>query len=208
MVEIVALATRRGIPVESVAREQLDALVAGRHQGVVLEASPYPYATRADVRDLARDRAILLALDGLEDPQNVGTLLRTAEATGVELVVIPTDRAAGMTPAVVNASSGAIEHLRIVREVNLTRWLRLAQSSGFWVVGLDNGADTQPLFSTDMTAPLVVVIGSEGSGLRRLVRESCDLLVAIPMAGQVESLNAAVAGSLALYEALRDAGAA
>jgi 23S rRNA (guanosine2251-2'-O)-methyltransferase len=158
-----------------------------------------------DLRWLASQRAVMLALDGLEDPQNLGTLLRTAEATGVAAIVIPTDRAAGVTPAVVNASSGAVEHLRVAREVNLARWLTRAKAAGFWIVGLSGESGAQSLFDTSMAGPVVVVVGSEGSGLRRLVADACDILAAIPMVGEIESLNAAVAGSIALYEALREA---
>lgn len=180
-------------------------MVGANHHGVLLEASAYPYIEQYDLQEIAEDKGIVLALDSIVDPRNVGTLLRTAEATGVRLVVIPSDRAATITPAVVNASSGAVEHLRIAEETNLTRFLNRAKEAGLWVAGLagDEGAD--PLFDSRMTPPLVLVVGSEGSGLRRLVRETCDLVVSIPMAGRVESLNAAVAGSIALYEILRDA---
>jgi 23S rRNA (guanosine2251-2'-O)-methyltransferase len=146
----------------------------------------------------------VLALDGIEDPRNAGTLLRTAEAVGVAAVVIPSNRAVGITPAVVNASSGAVEHLQVVRETNLARWLTGARDSGFWVLGLATGEGSQPLFESDTAAPVILVVGSEGRGLRRLTREQCDLLVSLPMAGKVESLNAAVAGSIALYEIFRD----
>jgi 23S rRNA (guanosine2251-2'-O)-methyltransferase len=204
VIEIVSLAERRGVPVERADRDQLDARVRGHHQGVVLEASPYPYVAADDLPRLAQAGSAVLALDGLEDPQNVGSLLRTAEATGVGLVVIPTDRAASITPAVVNASAGAVEHLRIAREVNLVRWLERAKSAGFWSVGLAGREDGASIFETSFTPPLVVVVGSEGSGLRRLVRETCDVLVNIPMRGRIASLNAAVAGSIALYEVVRD----
>jgi 23S rRNA (guanosine2251-2'-O)-methyltransferase len=202
--EIMALAHQQGLASQVVAREQLDALVTSHHQGIVLEASAYTYVDLPDLTWLASQRAVLLALDELEDPQNLGTLLRTAEATGVAAVVIPTDRAAGVTPAVVNASSGAVEHLRVAREVNLARWLARAKAAGFWCVGLSGEPDRQALFDTSLAGPVVVVVGSEGSGLRRLVAEACDILASIPMVGEVESLNAAVAGSIALYEAWRE----
>ena len=169
-----------------------------------LEASAYPYAVGDDLRQLAEDQAILLALDGISDPQNLGTLLRTAEATGVRLIVIPSDRAAHVTPAVVNASAGAVEHLHVGQEVNLARWLGRAKEAGFWIVGMDD-EDAEPLFDTSMRPPVVLVVGSEGSGIRRLVRETCDIIVSLPMMGRIESLNAAVAGSIGLYEIVRDA---
>jgi len=204
LTEIVSLAKQRGITVETVSRDVLDARTPGHHQGVVLETGPYPYAAGDDLSDLAEGSAILLALDGISDPQNLGTLLRTAEATGVRLVVIPSDRAAHVTPAVVNASAGAVEHLHVTQEVNLARWLDRAKEAGFWVVGLDS-EDAEPLFDTSVRPPIVVVVGSEGYGIRRLVRERCDLVVSLPMLGRIESLNAAVAGSIALYEVVRDA---
>ncbi len=203
--EILELAATHALDVTRVVRSRLDDMVAANHHGVLLEASPYPYVEEYDLDELAQDKGIILALDSIVDPQNVGTLLRTAEATGVKLVVIPSDRAATITPAVVNVSSGAVEHLQIAEETNLTRFLNRAKEAGFWVAGLAGDEGAEPLFDSRMTPPLVLVVGSEGSGLRRLVRETCDLVVSIPMAGRVESLNAAVAGSIALYEILRDA---
>ncbi len=202
--EIARLAATRGVPVEVVPRRQLDERTSGHHQGIALETSPYPYVDHLDLAALAAAQVALLALDGLADPQNVGTLLRTAEVTGIAAAIIPTDRAAAVTPAVVNASSGAVEHLAIHQEVNLSRWLRRAQDAGFWVVGLAGDDGAEPLFEVNMRPPVVVVVGSEGAGLRRLVRESCDIIAAIPMMGRIESLNAAVAGSIALYEVVRD----
>lgn len=204
LTEIVTLARQRNVGIETVSRDALDTRTPGQHQGVVLEASSYPYAVADDLRELAEEQAILLALDGISDPQNLGTLLRTAEATGVRLIVIPSDRAAQVTPAVVNASAGAVEHLHVSQEVNLSRWLGRAKDAGFWVVGMDD-EDAEPMFETSMRPPLVLVIGSEGSGIRRLVRETCDIIVSLPMMGRIESLNAAVAGSIGLYEIVRDA---
>lgn len=202
--EIESLAVSRQVTVERLPRDVLDTMTAGHHQGVILEASAYPYATNIDQVALARERATVLVLDGLVDPQNVGALLRTAEATGVRLVVIPKDRAAHITPAVVNASAGAVEHLHVTTETNLVRWLEHAQSAGFWVAGMTGDEIADPLFDTRMTPPIALVIGSEGRGLRRLVRDRCDILVSLPMLGKVESLNAAVAGSVGLYEIVRD----
>jgi 23S rRNA (guanosine2251-2'-O)-methyltransferase len=202
--EIERLARARSVRIETVPRDRIESLAAFGHQGVVLESSAYPYETGTDLNQLAARKAIVLALDGLEDPRNVGALLRTAEAVSAGLIVIPTDRAVGVTPAVVNASSGAVEHLHIQRETNLVRWLDAARDAGFWIAGLSDGEGSQPLFDTDLAAPVVVIVGSEGRGLRRLVREKCDLVLSLPMSGQIESLNAAVAGSVALYEVYRD----
>lgn len=204
--EIRELATALGVRTSSEPRERLDERVTGAHQGVVLQASPYPYAGQVELENLATDETLLLALDGLEDPRNVGSLIRTAEAIGIGLVTIPSDRAAAVTPAVVNASAGATEHLQILQATNLARWLREAKGAGFWITGLAGGADTPSLFDTDVPLPAVLVVGSEGRGLRRLTREHCDLLVSLPMYGKIESLNAAVAGSVALYEIREYAG--
>lgn len=202
--ELTQIAIDRGIEVKRTPRHDLDTMVTGNHQGVALVTSAYPYAENLDLAELAGNHKALLALDGLADPQNVGTLLRTAEITGIAGIVIPTDRAASITPAVVNASAGAVEHLSILQEVNLTRWLIRAKDAGFWSVGLAGDDAASSLFEVSMRPPVVIVIGSEGTGLRRLVRETCDIVAAIPMAGQVASLNAAVAGSIALYEVFRD----
>ena len=202
--EIERLARGRSVRIEGITRDAIEAMVNSNHQGVVLESSAYPYATEVNLKRLAAEKSIVLALDGISDPRNVGTLLRTAEAVGVALVVIPSDRAVGITPAVVNASSGAVEHMEILRETNMARWLGHAREAGLWTVGLAAGEGSTPLFDTDVAAPVVLVVGSEGRGIRRLVREQCDLVVSLPMTGQIESLNAAVAGSVALYEIHRD----
>lgn len=202
--EISGRAGSLGLSVERLSRAALDDLAPSGHQGVVLETSGYPYA-REVPEGAPGPESILLALDELEDPRNVGSLLRTAEAAGVDGVVLPERRSVAITPAVVNASSGAVEHLLVTRETNLARWLSRASELGYWIVGLDGGAESQNLFDADMPLPAVVVVGSEGRGLRRLTRERCDLLVRIPMYGKIESLNAAAAGSIALYQ-LREYG--
>ena len=146
---------------------------------------------------------MLLVLDSLQDPQNFGTLLRTAQAVGVNGVLVPEHRAVGVTPAVSNASAGAVEHLDVARVTNLARTLQHLKTEGVWIHGLAVEAE-QPYWAADLSGPLALVVGSEGSGLGRLVRETCDVLVQIPMATRsVQSLNASVAGSLVLYEAFR-----
>lgn len=198
---IVEEARRAGVPTQEASRESLDRAAPGaNHQGLILEAGPYPYAALDDLPPHPDDRPPLyLALDQLQDPQNVGTLLRTAEAVGVTAVLIPEHRAASITPAVVNASSGATEWLRIVRVTNLARTLARLKETGVWVAGLDGTPEATPLGKADLGGALALVVGSEGSGLSRLVREGCDFLVRLPMRGRIESLNAAVAGSIALY---------
>jgi 23S rRNA (guanosine2251-2'-O)-methyltransferase len=152
--------------------------------------------------------ALVLLLDRLQDPQNVGTLLRTAEAAGVQGVVLPEREAVAITPAVVRASAGACEHLRIARVGNLVPAMATLGEAGLWVLGLEDDPQASLYSQIDWRGPLAVVVGSEGFGLRRLVRERCDGLVRLPMHGQIGSLNAAVAGSIVLYEILRFRGSA
>jgi len=196
------LAEAQGIPVQRAPRRRIDALVGhSRHQGVALEAAPYPYADLGEMLSLAakhNEPPFLLMLDALQDPQNLATLLRTAEAVGVHGVLLPLRRTAVVTPAVVNASSGASEHL-LIAQSNLSQAIDRLQEDGVWVVGLEGGPDAQPLEAVSLKGALALVVGSEGSGLRRLVRQKCDVLLRLPMRGKMESLNAAVAGSVALY---------
>ena len=201
--EIIAGAKETRIPIDHVQRQQLDALLPGvNHQGVMLKTSGYPYADLDAALDLAQARQqdpLLLLLDHVQDPQNLGALLRTAEACGVHGVILPRDRAAAVTPAVVNASAGAVEHLLICQETNLVETIKFLKQKGLWIAGLEARADAQPFDEVDLSGPLGVVVGSEGFGVRRLVAEHCDWLVALPMAGRINSLNAAVAGSILLF---------
>jgi 23S rRNA (guanosine2251-2'-O)-methyltransferase len=204
---LAAAARQAEIPVAEAPRQQLDRLAPGvNHQGVLLEAGPYPYATLAELAATDGAPPLYLALDQLQDPQNVGTLLRTAEAVGVTGVLIPEHRAAAITPAAVNASSGATEWLQIARVTNLARTLARLKEDGCWVAGLEGVPEARLIDTTDLRGPLVLVIGSEGGGIARLVREACDFLVRLPMRGQIGSLNAAVAGSVALYAIDRQRG--
>jgi len=198
---ILDLAAEKRIPIRRAPRAQLDQVSQG-HQGVVAEVSGYPYIALDDLLQPGR-LPFFLVLDCIQDPQNLGTLLRTAEAAGVSGVIIAQDRAAAITPAVVNASSGAAEYLRVARVTNITRALQALQETDVWVVGLEDAPDAQDYTAVDLRGPLAVVVGSEGQGIRRLVRQTCDVLVKLPMYGAVTSLNAAVAGSIVLYETLR-----
>jgi 23S rRNA (guanosine2251-2'-O)-methyltransferase len=199
--DLMALARERGIEIDRIPRLMLDDATRGaNHQGVALEAEPFRYVAFEDLVDVP---GTVLALDHLQDPQNVGTLFRTAEAAGVAGVVIPQDRAAEVTPAVVNASAGAVEHLRIATVPNLSRALEALKRGGRWVVSLDGGPGSSDLFTTDVPIPVVLVVGAEGSGLGVHLRRSCDLLLSLPMLGRIASLNAATAGAIALYELLR-----
>jgi 23S rRNA (guanosine2251-2'-O)-methyltransferase len=199
--EILQLAKERKIPVKRVPRGRLDRLKVN-HQGVALEAGGYPYADLTEIFELADERKeplFVLLLDTLNDPQNFGTLLRTAEVVGVHGVVIPLARTVGVTPAVVNASSGASEHL-LVAQANLHQAIDALKGSGAWVIGLDqNGETIGATGQSPLDGAIGLVVGSEGEGMRQLTTKSCDILMKLPMKGKIESLNAAVAGSVALY---------
>lgn len=200
--EIVAAARLRGCPVLEAPRQVLEQAGPVNHQGVVAEVGSYVYADFDELlgRAAAAD-ALFLVLDHLQDVQNLGALLRTAEAMMVHGIILPERRAAGITPAVVNASAGAVEHLAVAQVTNLTQAVAQLKAAGVWVVGLDAGADAIPLGRADLTGRLALVVGAEGPGLGRLLRERCDWLLSIPMYGRVESLNAAVAGSVVLVAA-------
>lgn len=206
--EIIALAEARNIPVKPVNGTLFETLAEQRvnHQGVALETDGYPYADLETILRAKSETPLLLILDHIQDPQNLGTLIRTAEAVGVDGLLLPDRRAAGVTPAVSNASAGAVEHLPVAQVTNLNRTIDQLKKQGVWVVGLDSGDDAIPLGKADLTGPLALVVGNEGSGISRLTREKCDFIVYLPMVGQVESLNASVAGSIVLYQAFAGRG--
>jgi 23S rRNA (guanosine2251-2'-O)-methyltransferase len=202
LLDILQMASERKIPILRAPRTGMDKIHPA-HQGVILEASGYPYHNLADILDLAARRSeplFVLLLDTLNDPQNFGTLLRTAEATGVHGVVLPLARSVGVTPAVVNASSGASEHL-LIAQVNLSQAMDELKEKGAWLAGLDEDAEARDISAVRLDGGLGLVVGSEGEGIRPLVRSKCDYLLRLPMQGQVASLNAATAGSVALYMA-------
>lgn len=198
--DILALAKERRVPVERVQRQRLDNLTA-QHQGVVLEAGRYPYMDISDILDNAKAKnepLFVLLLDTMQDPQNFGTLLRTAEAVGVHGIFIPLAHTVEVTPAVVNASSGASEHL-LIAQANLAQTIETLKEAGAWIVGLDEDSRSQTPDKVRLDGALGVVVGSEGEGIRPLVRQKCDFLLRLPMNGKIESLNASVAGSIVLY---------
>jgi 23S rRNA (guanosine2251-2'-O)-methyltransferase len=208
LTEIQKLAQEMRVPVEWVSVSRLDTLtrVGQHHQGVAAEVSPFKYASLSEVVELCRmqgTQSLVLLLDSLQDPQNFGTLLRTAEAVAVTAVVMLERRQVEVTPAVVNASAGAVEHLQVCRVNNLARGIQALQDAGLWAYALQAEPQAMLYTEADLTGPLGLVVGSEGRGVSRLVRERCDGALKIPMLGKVESLNAAVAGSIVLYEALR-----
>jgi len=205
LTDALQLAQQRSIPIQRVKRDVLDRLTDS-HQGIVAEVDSYSYATLDDILDLANQRnepPLILILDVIQNPQNLGTLLRTTEAIGAHGVIIPQRRGVEVTQAVVNASSGASEHLLIAQVVNLVVAITGLKEREIWVTGLANLPEAQPLDQADLSGAVALVVGNEGEGMRRLVRESCDFLVKLPMHGQLDSLNAAVAGSIVLYEILR-----
>jgi 23S rRNA (guanosine2251-2'-O)-methyltransferase len=203
--DLLARARRAGVRVDEVERDEVDELAAGQvHQGVVAVAPPFPYVPLGAVLDHdGPGPHVLVALDGITDPHNVGSIARTAEAVGAQGMLVPERRAAGVTPTVEKAAAGALAHLPVVRVTNLVRSLGEAKAAGWWVLGLDAGGDEETTDSPLLDEPVVVVVGAEGDGLARLTREACDALVRLPMRGRVASLNASVAAAVALYDVTR-----
>jgi 23S rRNA (guanosine2251-2'-O)-methyltransferase len=199
-------AEQRHIPIDSVSRARLDQLSRGAvHQGCLLIVEERKYADIEQILAFAahkNEAPFLLILDAIQDVNNLGSLLRTAEAVGIHGVILPEHRAAEVNATVVKTSAGATEHLLIARETNLSRVIEGLKKQNIWVVGLAGEAKTL-YHQADLTGPLALVVGNESKGISRLVREHCDLLIRLPMYGHINSLNAAVAGSIALYEALR-----
>jgi len=202
---IVTEAKRRNIPIQTVDKEKLGRMAQdSRHQGVLLEVGPYQYSDVESMLSLAMDRGekpFFLLLDLLHGPQNIGSLLRTAEICGIHGVILQDRRSPDITPAVVQYSAGATEHLLIAQVTNLVQAIKNLQKENVWIAGMDLEQTAISPGEIDLDRPLGIVIGHEGAGLRRLVRERCDFLVRLPMRGHVESLNAAVAGSIILYNA-------
>lgn len=202
--EILTLAQAQNIPARWI-EGGIFAKLAQQHQnaqGVALEVGDYPYVEPDAILAYAearREPPFLLILDHLQDPQNMGTLFRTAEALGVHGVIIPERRSARISAAVSNAAAGAVEHLRIAQVTNINRVIDELKEVNIWSVGLDGASDTPEMDANMLAGPIALVVGSEGSGLSRLTRDTCDLLARLPMVGKIESLNAAVAGSIALY---------
>ncbi len=204
--ELIELARARGIPLETRPGAELDALAAGGvHQGAVARVEP---ALPLDEDELlvrldgAPEPPLVLVLDGVQDPHNLGACLRSADGAGASAVVVPRDRAAGLTPVVRKVAAGAAECVPFVQVTNLARFLRGLKDAGLWIVGADAGATTLHT-GADLKGPLALVLGAEGSGMRRLTREHCDVTVRLPLKGAVESLNVSVAAGILLYEALR-----
>ena len=204
---IASNARNAGVTVTECDRRKLDAMSAtnGAHQGVIAFAAAKEYCAVEDILAYAAERGddpFVVVCDGLEDPRNLGAVIRCAECAGVHGVIIPRHHSAGVTAAADKASAGAAEHMRIARVANLTSTLQELKDKGLWVYGAEADGSA-PLWKTDMKGPICLVIGSEGRGLSRLVRENCDFILSIPMAGQVNSLNASVAAAILVYEVVR-----
>jgi 23S rRNA (guanosine2251-2'-O)-methyltransferase len=209
MSEVLKLAREHQVKVEFRPAQEMDHLASGeRHQGVIarlLKVENLGEGALDEILDRAGDSPFVLVLDGVTDPHNLGACLRTADAAGVNAVIVPRDRATGLTPVVRKVAAGAAETVPLIQVTNLARTMRLLKERGFWIVGTDDEAD-MPLHQAKLTGPLAVVMGAEGSGMRRLTKENCDALLSIPMQGVVESLNVSVATGVMLYEAVRQRG--
>jgi 23S rRNA (guanosine2251-2'-O)-methyltransferase len=206
LTEILELADAREILVEEASRQRLDDIAhTEHHQGIVGYFHARAVLTLPDLLDEVRPPALLVVLDGIQDPQNVGAIARSAEACSADGIVVPRHHAAPLTPAAVKASAGATEHLPLVTVPNLSQALDVIGAAGIWRIGLD--ADARARYdSVDLSGPVAIVVGAEGAGMRRLTREHCDLLVSIPMLGHVESLNAGAAAAVLLFEVQRQRG--
>jgi 23S rRNA (guanosine2251-2'-O)-methyltransferase len=206
MSEVLKLARAANVPIDSRDAKDLDRLAGEqRHQGACLYVKPAGVLGEGaldDLLDKLTEPPLLLVLDGVQDPHNLGACLRTADAAGVTAVIVPRDRAAGLSPVVRKVASGAAETIPLFQIVNLARTLRQLQERNIWIVGMDDEAE-KTVYELDLKGPLALVLGAEGPGLRRLTKENCDVLTKIPMFGAVESLNVSVATGVVLYEAVR-----
>lgn len=203
--EIIAVAKEKGVNIQYWDRSKLDSIARGiRHQGVLAQVAPVQYAELEDILQLAKDRnepPFIVLLDELEDPHNLGAILRTADAAGVHGVLIPKHRSCPLSATVAKTSAGAVEHVPVARVGNLVQTIKKLKQEGLWVAAAD--MDGKDYYDTDLTGPLLLIIGSEGQGVGRLVKEQCDFVVRIPMVGKINSLNASVAGSILMYEAMK-----
>lgn len=198
--EVIREAKAHHVPVVFVPAKRLDQVAPG-HQGVMAEVSPKAYATLDEI--LARSaKPFVIILDEVEDPQNLGAIVRSAEGAGADGIVLPERRSAGLTETVDTVSAGALEHLPVARVTNLVRAMEEIKEKGLWLVGAEGSAD-EPWYAFDYTGPVGIVLGSEGRGLRPLVRKTCDKVLAIPLAGKVNSLNVAAAAAVFFFEVVR-----
>jgi 23S rRNA (guanosine2251-2'-O)-methyltransferase len=205
MQQVIHLAKEARVLVQFVPKQKIDQMTKEVHQGVVAQVAAYEYADLDDLFQNAQEKnetPFFLILDELEDPHNLGSILRTADAAGVHGIIIPKRRAVGLTATVAKASTGAIEHVPVVRVTNLARTIAELKERGIWIFGTD-AKGSEDYRKMDAAMPLAIVIGSEGKGISRLIRDNCDFLIHLPMVGHVTSLNASVAASLLIYEVYR-----
>jgi len=205
MQQVIGLAKARHVMVQFVPKKKIDGLVEGNHQGVIAQVAAYQYAELDDLFSRAEKRSevpFFLLLDEIEDPHNLGSIMRTADAVGAHGIIIPKRRAVGLTATVAKASTGAIEYIPVVRVTNMSRTIDELKERGVWIAGTD-AKGKEDFREFDGTLPLGLVIGSEGKGMGRLIRDKCDFLIRLPMKGKVTSLNASVAAALLMYEVYR-----
>ncbi len=204
--ELLDLAHKKGVHVQTVEKKRLDQMYTlGNHQGVIASVDAYTYSTIEEVLEsaaLKKQEPFLLILDGIEDPRNFGAIIRTAVCAGVHGIIVPRHNAVHVNEVVARSSAGAIEYMHIVQETNLVNTINYLKKAGLWVAGADMQAD-KTLYTTPIEVPIALVIGGEGKGLRRLVRENCDIMLQIPIQGEINSLNASVAAALIMYEVVR-----
>ena len=202
--EMVAIAKDKGIPVQFVERTKIESIARGiRHQGVLAQVAPVEYVELEDILQVAKDKnepPFILLLDELEDPHNLGAILRTADAAGVHGVLIPKRRSCPLSATVAKTSAGAVEYVPVARIGNIVQTIKALKNEGLWVAAAD--MDGKDYHDSDLTGPLLLIVGSEGQGVGRLVKEQCDFVVSLPMLGKINSLNASVAASILMYEAM------
>lgn len=208
LLKLLQVIEKSSVPLNRVSLQALDRMCDERHQGVVASIHAVHLKSEKELKQQLKnwDNPLILVLDCIEDPRNLGACLRSADAAGVTAVVFAKDKSASITPVTHKTAAGAVEHLEIFQVTNLVRAIEAIKEAGVWVYGTALEEDSQSLFETDLTGPIAVVMGNEGKGLRHLVKQSCDHLIHIPMAGEVQSLNVSVATGVTLFEVLRQKG--
>ncbi|NLT01014.1 MAG: 23S rRNA (guanosine(2251)-2'-O)-methyltransferase RlmB, partial [Acholeplasmataceae bacterium] len=200
--EFVSLAKKYHIKYTVITSSEMNKMVSGNHQGVVALVKDYHYYSLSDI--VKEDKnSLIVALDGLEDPHNLGAILRTCEAAGIDGVILPKKRSVKLNSTVAKVSTGAIEYVKVVEVVNLTQTLKQLKNKGYWIIGAERSSKSSNIWELKYDMPIVLVIGSEGKGISRLVKEECDFLVEIPMQGKINSLNASVSTGIMIYEIRR-----
>lgn len=206
LIKIIGKAKDRGIPIQYVERQKLNEISeSNAHQGIIATVAAYEYSDLEDILDRAKQRgkdSFILILDEIMDPHNLGSIMRTADAVGVDGIIIPKRRSVGLTATVAKSSAGAIEYVPVAKVSNIAQTIDRIKEKGIWVAGADMSG-VKEHYNTDLSGPLALVIGNEGQGISRLIKEKCDFLVKLPMAGQVSSLNASVAAAVLMYEVFR-----